>query len=30
LDALSVQMTPDGSRRILWMINRMIKDASDR
>jgi hypothetical protein len=25
LDALSVQTAPDGSRRIVWMIKRMIK-----
>ena len=33
LDASSVQMAPDGSRRIIWMIKRMIKghptDKSD-
>ena len=26
LDASSVQTDPDGSRRIAWMINRMIND----
>jgi hypothetical protein len=27
LDALSVQTAPDGSRRMVWMIKRMIKQA---
>jgi hypothetical protein len=28
LDASSVQTAPDGSKRIVWMIKRMIKGAS--
>jgi hypothetical protein len=27
LDASSIQTDPDGSRRIVWMINRMIKQG---
>jgi hypothetical protein len=30
LDASSVQTAPDGSRRIVWMIKRMIKPRGQR